>query len=213
MLADPSGHTPLSYQVDVSYFTNPSAASGQNQVLDAAVIVGNQRASSMNGTSRIVWTNGQPLRIQLRWAANAPMVPDSSARSRWPRITGLDADFDFADNWALLRLLGAQAPDSADLNALQDRAPEVVAFDVPLRRNPNAAIGGNTEVATARVYMRLALTGIAQSPGQPEKAVPVALPQFPTAAPLYGQRAFYNGTAANAGSIQLGTPAARRVSR
>jgi type VI secretion system protein ImpL len=212
MLADPSGHTPLSYQVDVTFFTNPAAARGQNQVIDAALIIGNQSASSMNETSRIVWTNGQPLRVRLRWAANAPMVPNGSIRSQWPRITGRDADFNFTHNWALLRLVEAQAPNAADLNALQDRLPEVVAFDVPLTRNPNAAIGGNTEVDTARVYMRLALTGIVQAPGQPQKAVPIVLPQFPTAAPIFGQTVFYSGRAANTGPIKLASPAVRSVS-
>jgi type VI secretion system protein ImpL len=212
MLSDPSGHTPLSYQVDVSFFTNPAAGRGQNQVLDAAIIVGTQRASSMNGTSRIVWTNGDSLRVRLRWAANAPMVPDGSARSQWPRITGLDADFAFADNWALLRLIAIQTPNAPDLNALQDRTPEVVAFDVPLRRNPNAAIGGNSEVDTARVYLRLALTGIAQAPGQPQKTTPVVLPQFPTAAPLLEQTAFVTDPAVNTGPIGLAAPAVGSVS-
>jgi type VI secretion system protein ImpL len=197
MLADPSGNAPLSYQVDVEFFANPAAARGQNQVIDAALSGGNQRASSMNGTSRMIWTMGQPLRVDLRWATNAPMVPDGSAHRPSPRISGLTAGFDFSDSWALLRLIRAQAPSSADLNALQDRRPEVVAFDVPLKRNSNAATGGNTELDTARVYMRLALTGILHAPGQPEKTVPVALPEFPTAAPLLGPPMSYIGRATN----------------
>ncbi len=185
MLADPSGNTPLSYQVDIEFFTNPAAARGQNQVIDAAVSAGNQRASSMNGTSRIVWTNGQPLRVELRWATNAPMVPDASVHQPWPRINGLSAEFDFGQPGASALDPGAGSRQRRP-NALQDRRPEVVAFDVPLKRNPDAATGGNTEVDTAKVYLRLALTGILQAPGQPEKTVPIALPEFPTAAPLLG---------------------------
>lgn len=105
MLADPAGNTPLSYQVDVDFFTNPEAAQAQNQVIDAIISVGNQRASSMFGASRIVWTNGQPLRVELRWATNAPMVPNASIRQSWPRINGLSAIFDFSGNWSLLRLI------------------------------------------------------------------------------------------------------------
>jgi hypothetical protein len=212
MLADPSGNTPLSYQVDIEFFTNPAAARGQNQVIDAAVSAGNQRASSMNGTSRIVWTNGQPLRVELRWATNAPMVPDASVHQPWPRIHGLSAEFDFGGNWALLRLIRAQAAGSADLNALQDRRAEVVAFDVPLKRNPDAATGGNTEVDTAKVYLRLALTGIVQAPGQPEKTVPIALPEFPTAAPLLGRTMSSVGRQTSAAPVPLVTPTARSAS-
>jgi type VI secretion system protein ImpL len=201
MLADPSGSTPLAYQVDIEFFTNPAEARGQNQIIDAVVSAGNQRGSSMSGTSRIVWTNGQPARVELRWATNAPMVPDASVHQTWPRINGLSAGFDFSGSWALLRLLRAQAPSSADLNALQDRRPEVLAFEVPLKRNTNAAIGGDSEVDTAKVYLRLALTGILQAPGQPEKTVPTALPEFPTAAPLLGRTTSYLGRGTSAAPI------------
>jgi type VI secretion system protein ImpL len=212
MLADPSGNTPLSYQVDIEFFTNPGAARAQNQVINASVIAGNQRASSMSGTSRIVWTNGQPLRVELLWATNAPMVPDETVHKAWPRIGGLSAGFDFGGNWALLSLLRAQAPSSADLNALQDRRPGVVEFDVPLKRNPNAATGGDAEVDTARVYMRLALTGVLQAPGQPEKTLPIALPEFPTAAPLLGRTMSSVGRQTSAAPIPLVTPTARSAS-
>jgi type VI secretion system protein ImpL len=191
MLADPTGNVPLSYQVDVEFFTNPTAGNGQNQVLDAAVSAGNQRASSLGGTSRIVWTTGQPLRVELRWAANAPMIPDAAAHHPWPRISGLIAQFDFSGTWSLLRLIMAQAPGRADFNALQNRSPQVVAFDVPLKRNPNSATGGNTDLASARVYMRLALTGISRAPGQPEKPAAIVVPEFPTAAPLLGRSMSY----------------------
>jgi type VI secretion system protein ImpL len=207
MLADPAGNTPLSYQVDVAFFTNPETARAQNQVIDATVNTGNQRASSLNGTSRIVWTNGQPLNVRLRWATNAPMVPDASGRQSRPRINGLGADFDFGGNWALLRLIEVQAPGIADVNALQDRQPEVVAFEVPLKFNVNTAKGGNTRVDTAKVFMRLALTGIVQMPGQPLRTVPVTLPPFPTAAPPLGGRVSYLGPPATAAPIQLAIPA------
>lgn len=209
MLADPSGNTPLSYQIDVEFFTNPAAARAQNQVIDAAVIAGNQRAGSMSGSSRLVWTNGQPLRVELRWATNAPMVPDASVRQSWPRINGLSAEFDFGGNWALLHLVRAQAPTIRDLNSLQDRRPEVVVFEVPLKLNPNAATGGDGKVDTAKVYLRLALTGIVQAPGQPEKTVPIALPIFPTAAPLLGRAIPNIGRATSAASAPLIPSAAR----
>ena len=209
MLADPSGNTPLSYQVDIEFFTNPAAAKGQNQVIDAAVSAGNQRASSMNGTSRISWTNGQPLHVDLRWAANAPMVPDGSVRYPSLRINSLNAGFDFSDSWALLRLIRAQAPGSADLNALQDRRPEVVAFDVPLKRNSNAATGGDADVDTARVYMRFALTGVLHAPGQPDKSVPLALPEFPTTAPLLGGTMSYTGRPSSPAPSPVAVPNVR----
>jgi len=201
MLADPTGNAPLSYQLDVEFFTNPTAASGQNQVLDATVSTGNQRASSLGGTSRIVWTNGQPLRVELRWAANAPMIPDAAAPHPWLRLSGLIAQFDFSGRWSLLRLIMAQAPGRADFNALQDRSPQVVAFDVPLKRNPNAATGGNTDLGAARIFMRLALTGVSRAPGQPEKPAVIVVPEFPTAAPLLGRSMSYLGPPVGAAPV------------
>jgi type VI secretion system protein ImpL len=211
MLADPTGNTKLAYQVDIEFFTNPAAANGQNQVLDAVVSTSDQRASSLTGPSRIVWTNGQPLRVELRWAANAPMVPDASAHHPWPRVNGLTARLDFSGSWSLLRLILAQAPNRADLNPLQNRLPEVVAFDVPLKRNPNAATGGNTELASARVYMRFALTGVFHAPGQPEKTAAIAVPEFPTAAPLLGRTTSYIGQPTSAAPVPVALPTVRNV--
>lgn len=210
MLADPTGNAPLSYQVDVEFFTNATAASGQNQVLDAAVSTGNQRASSLAGTSRIVWITGHPLRVELRWAANAPMIPDATAHPS-PRISGLIVQFDFSGSWSLLHLIMAQAPGRADFNALQDRSPQVVAFDVPLKRNPNAATGGNTDLASARIYMRLALTGVSRAPGQPEKPAVIVVPEFPTAAPLLGRSMSYLGPPVGAAPAS-GAPSPIRTS-
>jgi len=134
-------------------------------------------------------------------------VPDASGRPLFPRINGLNADFDFSDNWALLRLVEAQAPGIADFNALQDRQPEVVAFAAPLKFNVDTAAGGNTRVDTAKVFMRFALTGIVQAPGQPVRTVPITLPPFPTAAPLLGGRVSYLGPPAGGGPIQLAVAA------
>jgi hypothetical protein len=131
------------------------------------------------------------------------MIPDAAAHHPWPRISGLTAQFDFSGSWSLLHLIMEQAPGRADFSALQDRSPQVVAFDVPLKRNPNAATGGNADLASARVYMRLALTGVSRAPGQPEKPAAIAVPDFPTAAPLLGRSMSYLGPSVGAAPVSV----------
>ncbi len=132
-----------------------------------------------------------------RWCPTPPLGQSS------PRINGLSAIFDFSGNWALLRLIRAQTPDIADLNSLQDRRPEVVMFEVPLRRNPDAAVAGDGEVNTAKVYLRLALTGLAQAPGQPAKTVPIRPPGISDGGPAAGPNRFPTGPATSAAPTAL----------
>jgi len=80
---------------------------------------------------------------------------------------------------------------------------------VPLKRNSNAATGGDADVDTARVYMRFALTGVLHAPGQPDKSVPLALPEFPTTAPLLGGTMSYTGRPSSPAPSPVAVPNVR----
>lgn len=123
--------------------------------------------------------------MSLRWARNAPQIPVAPERDL-PAVEDMTATFGFTDPWALLSLVAVHTPPRAWVLSLPDRRPEVLAFAVPLDRNPQAAPGGQ-EVERAEVYMRLALTAVTRPPGQPERRVAVTVPFFPPAAPQIGE--------------------------
>ncbi|MFZ4408575.1 MAG: type VI secretion system protein [Paracraurococcus sp.] len=177
LLTDPSPDAVLAYDIAPAFYTNAAASRGMEGVLEIAVATGDRRLSSREPAGSLTWIAGQPVELALRWAANGPNLP-AAAQAREPATLRLRHQ----GPWALLELLRARAPGTAELATLPDRQPEVLAITVPLRPNPAAAIGGQ-EASSARLYIRLALTGTVRAPGQPDRRVPIALPAFPWAAP------------------------------
>jgi type VI secretion system protein ImpL len=147
---------------------------------------GQQLLSSFATPKTMAWSNGQPVEVQLRWAENAPSIP--VANTELPaQVRGLIASYQYSGTWALLRMLAAQSPPAGVLAQISDRRPGTVGFTVALQRNPNAVSGGDSGLATARLFMRFALSGVVRVPGQPDSHPPLVLPVFPVAAPQPGR--------------------------
>ncbi|MGB7951962.1 MAG: hypothetical protein WCH75_30105, partial [Candidatus Binatia bacterium] len=139
--------------------------------------------SSFDPKRQIMWTEGEPIKVSLRWANNAPLIPEASLSDNGPVINGVTAEFPYDGEWSLLRLLTKHALTRAEDIPLQNTQPQTLVFKVPLRPNPDAAIGGVDTIKEAQVYMRISLSAVIKVPGKPEQQVPVVLPFFPAAAP------------------------------
>jgi type VI secretion system protein ImpL len=179
MLADPTLNTPLAYEVVPEFRTNIGREAGGNQIIQWSFTIGNLDSRPL--TAPAIWTIGDPVTVSLRWARNAPQIPlppngDPAA------VDEVSATFTFTGPWSLLALAAMHAPPHALLLSLPDRRPEVLYFAIPLKRNPQAAPGGQ-EVDQAEVYMRLGLTAVIHTAGQPDRRETVTLPFFPAAAP------------------------------
>lgn len=183
LLNEASPDPKLSYQVTIDFRANAGAGLGGNQVAEAMVSIGPQTVSGFSATPILGWTSGQGVSVQLRWARNAPTIPASGSDTSGPLVRGLTASFDERGAWALLRLLTGHRPDSATLAQLADRRAGVLGFVVPLRHNPEAAPGGETDLTSAQVFLRLGLVALMSTPGGTERRAAVALPIFPSVAP------------------------------
>jgi hypothetical protein len=192
MLADPAPDAALTYSVKVEFRTNNGSDPGANQIAEAVLRFGQQTLSSFATSKTMVWSNGQPVQMTLRWATNAPTIPaggggaaDDGAADDGAADDGAGPAvvFRYGGAWALLRMIAARTPDPALMAQLSDRRPETIGFAVKLVPNPHAAAGGNSGLTEAQVFMRLGLSATVRTPGQPDKVQGVALPLFPTAAP------------------------------
>ena len=175
---------PLTLEADVDFRPNPALDAAGNQVLEWILDTGDQRLSSLDAKHVLDWSYGQPVKLTLRWARNAPQMPVPSDGAVPPRTREVMASWNYTDPWALLAFLHQQSAARDPDVALPARKPETVLMTVPLQRNPEAAAGGapvSTDVA--RLFLRLHLTAIIRMPGQPDKRVAVILPSFPSAAP------------------------------
>ena len=176
---------PLTLEADVDFRPNPGLDAAGNQVLEWAIDTGDQHLSSLDDKHVIDWSYGQPVKLTLRWARNAPQMPVPSDGAVAPRTREVMAGWSFTDPWALLAFLHQQSAAHDPEVPLPARKPETVLMTVPLQRNPDAAAGG-APVANdlARLFLRFKLTAIIRMPGQPDKRVAVTLPSFPASAPV-----------------------------
>jgi type VI secretion system protein ImpL len=184
MLAGPG---PLAYSVDVAFFTDRTLAQGQHQIVEARLGTSpSDEAKTPHGPRSFTWTVGQPVRLSLRWALNAPSLPiesiaDPAGECR-PPAGGGTANVRVDDSWALLRLIARyQARDGGDLDGSHAGIP--LAFTIPVCANLQRAPGGDDRPGPARVFLRLSLSAKVQTPDKPDRLVPVALPDFPRSVP------------------------------
>ena len=183
MLVDPTLDQPLSYEVDADFRTNAARDLGGNQIIEWGVeFGGDQWLSSREPKRSLVWSSGQPARLFVRFARNAPSLPAPDPRGRY-RVDGTLATWEASDPWALLSLLSVLTPDATRLTELPDRRPHTLELNLALQRNPDAAegaVGGDS----ARLYLRLGLTALIRKAGKPDEKMALTLPRFPTAAPM-----------------------------
>ena len=177
-MIEPPVPAPLSYEVDAEFRAEPSLDRGGNQILEWSIETPAGRLSSLAGGGPLTWTAGQPVRVKLRWARNAPSLPVAAADGM-PRLEGPAAIFEYRDPWALLSLLRVHTQPPADDGATF----ATLAFDVPLAPNPDAAPGGPAGLDEATVFLRLQLTALTAMPGEPVRRSLLPVPRFPAAAP------------------------------
>ncbi len=178
---------PLAYSVDVAFFTDPTLANAQQQIVEGRLgTTPSDEAKTPHGPSGFTWTMGQPVRLSLRWALNAPKLPiesisDPGGECRPPAGGGV-ANVRVDDDWALLRLIARyHSRDGGDLSGPDSGIP--LAFTIPVCANLQRASGGDPRPGPARVFLRLSLSARVQTPGKPDRLVPVALPDFPRSVP------------------------------
>ena len=178
-MIEPPVPAPLSYEMAAEFRAEPSLDRGGNQILEWSIETPAGRLSSLAGGDALTWTAGQPVRVALRWARNAPSLPVAGAGGM-PRSDGPVAVFEYRDPWALLSLLRVHARPAAGDGAASST---LLAFDVPLAPNPDAAPGGPAGLDQALVFLRLRLTALTSMPGEPVRRSLLLAPRFPAAAP------------------------------
>lgn len=186
MLAEPTLDLPLVYEVEAEFRTNPSQDRAGNQIIEWTLdLGGDQHLSSQEPGRKAVWSAGQPVRLSVRFARNAPSVPVASAQGRY-RVDGAVATWEARDPWALLSLVADLATPPARLAELADHRPQMLTLSLDLGRNPDAASGGRAAPPSGELFLRLGLTAVIRGTGKPEEKMPILLPQFPAAAPSPG---------------------------
>jgi type VI secretion system protein ImpL len=169
------------FAVAVDFRTNVRHERGGDQIIEWTLRVGEERLSSFEPGRHLVWRQGDPVELTLRWARNAPQAPTAPRRPD-ASLDGRTLRLAYDGPWALLALIAANAAPFPDIVLVADPRPNLLRITTPLVQNPEAARGDLPRLDDALVYLRLdvrALDATGSSPVGPTLAMPV----FPARVP------------------------------
>jgi type VI secretion system protein ImpL len=142
-----------SFDVEASFRVLREREAGGNQIIDWTLVVGNHAVTSRGQERKLRWTLGEPVRIEMRWANDAPSVPVLLRPRAGAAVRDRTVIYEYANRWALLAALADHRAAAADLPAYEDVEPVTLALAVDTR----PAAGGPPSDTPTRVFLRLAL--------------------------------------------------------
>jgi type VI secretion system protein ImpL len=172
------------FDFNLRFRVNGEKEVGANQVIDWVFEVGKKRFRYRDVEPTGIWGYGEPLKLLLRWAYDAPTIPSFKFEPQaHMKLEGQTVTLTYNNNWSLLYLILKQRGTGTDFKEGVDIEPYTIKVEVPTQ--PNAKLPNKIQQAqpvmlrttSATVFMRLILL----APGKQE---PLVLPDvFPSQAP------------------------------
>ena len=152
----------MSFRARLEFRTGRLQEAGADQIMEWSINSGGRRYSS-RGNDLFQWKIGEPIEVQLRWAANSPVSPLALASKSYNYSVGeRSASFKYSGDWALFELLEKHKSVAVD-------ADGGVALMFPV---PTLGPKGRQD---AKVFVSLF----------PPDAGVALVPDFPALAPLF----------------------------
>jgi type VI secretion system protein ImpL len=160
---------PAGLDVMVKFRAQTQGEQDGNKIIDWSISIGEQTLSLRDAPRALRWRVGQPVRISLRFANDAPIVPRADADNPYLEVSRKNATFRFDGPWALLDMM--QLLRSAELS---DSRSSMLRLDVPVQtdeRDPTS------RARPVRVFIGLTLSEPGKTTALPWPAL------FPERAP------------------------------
>lgn len=172
------------FDFGVDFRVNKAYETGGNQIIGWEMTVGNQRIGQYDAQRQGRWRFGDPVRVDLRWAKDAPNVPVQEGTPGRLSPQGNTIVYDYTNRWALLSLLAAHASSSEDFDRFVDTTPHTLKFVVAARPRGDQirAETDPPETAFTKVFVHVGLT-------TPDKKDRLVMPSFPRHAPALDAKA------------------------
>jgi type VI secretion system protein ImpL len=164
---DPTAASGL--DVAVKFRATTQGEQDGNKIIDWSISIGEQTLSLRDAPRALRWRVGDPIKITLRFANDAPIIPRADPDSPNLDVSRKSAVFRFEGPWALFDLL-----QLLRANELSDARQSLLRLDIPTQadeRDPTA------RARSVRVYLGLTLSEPGKTSALPWPAV------FPDRAP------------------------------
>jgi type VI secretion system protein ImpL len=167
-LDDPKALAPV-FDYEVEFRVNRRREVGGNQIIEWELDVGDQKITARDTMRRGRWVLGDPLKLSLRWAKDANIVP-AAETAEGVVYEDRKVTFEETDRWSIFRLFRTHVSVTSDFDQLVDPTPQTLKFIVP------TMMTGDDPMQT-KVFVRLTLLTA-------DKKEPITLPSFPDRAPV-----------------------------
>jgi type VI secretion system protein ImpL len=160
------------YDLETEFRTLQQRELGGNEIIRWSLSVADETVTDREKAQKIRWTPGQPVRVAIRWANDAPHVPVLRENRRGMTVDGRTVTYEYANRWALLAALADLRAHAEDLGPINDPPPVTLSLTIdtkPADEKPDQKNSATTE--PAQLFMRVALL-------TPEGA-PLEVPDFP----------------------------------
>lgn len=177
----------LAYAVEIDFNANRRVSRGAEQIIEWTLEIADRRLSSFEPPRPLIWRQGDPVRLSLRWARNAPQKPASPARSD-AQIEDRTITLSYDGPWSLVALIAANAMSEPEQRGLPDRFANALRVVVPLEPNPEAVATAEPASLTAPpretsavLHLRIGLRAL-DAAGSAPVGPNLTLPVFPAQA-------------------------------
>lgn len=143
-----------------------------DQIIVWDLSIGTDSITNRDKAAKLRWTAGDPVRVSLRWAIDAPRVPVLTSPQRWATVRDRTITYEYTNRWALITALNAHSASAEELPGYADIDPVTLRFRV----HTQPAEGGAPGDVASLVFMRLSLL----APGTTNV---LDMPHFPIRAP------------------------------
>jgi hypothetical protein len=178
------------FDFNLRFRVNEGNEIGANQIIDWVFYVGElgkKRIHYRDVNTAGVWGYGEPLSLSLRWANDAPTVPNFKFDPlSHMKLDGQTVTLRYGNNWSLLYFIIKHRGTSKDFKEGADIEPHTLKIEVPTQPNPKltnilqAAQPETLSTKSAEVFLRIGL----MPQGKKDPAEALVLPDvFPTRAP------------------------------
>ena len=161
---------PAAYDVSLRFRTNVNAEIDGNKIIDWTITIGDQTLKLRDPPRPLRWKSGDPLRLTLRFANDATLVPRADPDNAHLEVSRKQVVFRFDGPWALLDMVQLlRVAESSDART------SVLKFDIPVQSDSKEAALREKPV---RIFVGVTLS-------EPGKTAPLPWPAvFPERAPL-----------------------------
>jgi type VI secretion system protein ImpL len=173
------------FDLAVEFRVNKSRERGAHQIIDWHFSIGEQQIHAHDPERQGRWRFGEPMRVALRWAKDAPVEPFINGAEPRGEVKDGTVVYTYTNRWSLLRLLRTQASAAADFDRFVDPKPHTLKFVVDTR--PKQDKRGETspaETTEAQVFIRVLVMAPDKKEGLVLPLLPVRAPELSFTAPV-----------------------------